>query len=194
MKVFSLFIVTLIFFNISSLGQTDASENINSTNNKRVKNIYFELGGAGVLQSLNVDFRLGKTKFNGWGFRIGIGQYNEYTYSRFSERRSYNVLLPIGINNFIGKKKHLFIVELGLTSMYSYKYQEYTQYNSLRREHKMLFLGYLNTGYRLQNKETGFMFQLLWSPVVNINYRNDFTNSRIIPYWFGIGLGFQVFK
>ena len=89
---------------------------------------YSELGGPGVLLSVNFDGRFKSGQRLGLGYRIGVGfsvgEFEDksarlddiYDYPRYNTRSYYSI--PVGINYVLGKKNSSSTLEIGASVTY----------------------------------------------------------------------------
>lgn len=138
--------------------------------------VFTELGGAGLLVSLNYDSRFTK-RVDGLGFRVGIG------YS-FTNDPSF-VTVPVALNYLLGRKGNYFEIGAGVTyvTLSSNNGNEFISIGNNDLNNKTSFLfETISFGYRRQPVNGGF------------NFRGGFTplfvegQSGIAPY---ISLGYN---
>jgi hypothetical protein len=91
-SLLSAILLLVICVSTKSFAQTSTD----SLLHQRAKTVFLEVGGAGLVYSVNYDTRFSK-KRNGWGGRIGISYFNDDSES--------GVLVPIQINYLFGKTK-----------------------------------------------------------------------------------------
>jgi hypothetical protein len=138
--------------------------------------VFTELGGAGLLLSLNYDSRFTK-RVDGLGFRVGLG------YS-FSNDPSF-FTVPVGLNYLMGRNGNYFEVGGGVTyvSVSSNNGDPFVSIgnNDLTQKTNFLF-GTLTFGFRRQPVHGGFNFRGGVTPV--------FVNGEtgVFPY---ISLGYN---
>ena len=137
------------------------------------KNAFFaELGGNGLLFSVNYDYRVGD-KF---GLRGGIGFVGGNENSRGSGFSYSNSILtiPLGLNLLLGKNGKYFEVGAGITLVNE-------KVTFVERKYSPI-TGTLNFAYRYQPLGGGFMFKAGLSPI--------FTNDYFEPFHLGAGIGY----
>lgn len=138
----------------------------NDTIPKSKHSIYLELGGKGVIYSLNYDRRIPITKY--FGTFIGMGFTHIETHGSII---SFNLqMLTPEVGLYFGNK-HL--AEIGYSKAIIFNYIEGAELQSIR------------FGYRYQNNPKGLMFRASFCPL----YTNDYGGS-----WFpsaGISIGYS---
>ncbi len=117
--------------------------------------IYFELGGPGILYSVNYDGRFSK-KETGFGGRIGIGivSVDQQTFSA----------IPIGVNYLFGSEGKFFEVGSGISFLSVKDKSEFDLFNGSGVS------GYLQLGYRSQPLKSGFTWRANFSPFFGGGY------------------------
>jgi len=138
----------------------------------QAKSVYFEAGGPGVL-SVNYDMRFQKTE-GGFGGRIGLGGFS------LSDGGSKTgiILLPIGVNYLFGKdERNYFEIGGGITPVFVTN-KDWNGSGNFSGT-----VGHLNIGYRLQPKNSGFLFRAGLVPLFN---KNGF-----VPYYAGVSFGYK---
>jgi len=158
----------LLFISINAIAQV--SETTSSGEDKRAQNIFVELGGQGLLFTVNYDSRFSK-KRDGIGGRAGIGY--------IAEGGDYATTVPLSLNYLLGKGKHFFEMGLGATILTTGGTDE----SFLFDENNSNVIGTMSFSYRLQPVDRGFSFRAGLTPVFNKNF--------FIPYYAGISLGYS---
>ena len=147
------------------------------------KTFYAELGGPGVLMSINWDMRFKPNTRLGFGYRAGIG----FSIGDFVEDRGYYhdhvtrayYTIPIGLNYILGKPNSPSAFEIGAgvtlltreTSLFTYG------------EDKSGFvIGHLAFMYRITPVNGGFSFRVGFTPVIG-------TSGDIFPMA-GVSFGY----
>ena len=112
--------------------------------------VYAELGGNGIVLSVNYDRRFNK-RTTGFGFRAGLG-YSFDSYTPF-------VSVPLAVNYLMGRRNSFFEVGAGETPVFLGSVKDYggisigdEDFNSK----DVLLITTLNVGYRLQPIRGGF--------------------------------------
>jgi hypothetical protein len=143
----------------------------------RGKQFFTELGGPGVIGSINFDSRFKNNERLGFGYRVGFG-FGLHTFSEEGERyiggldygyetkeflRTYYTI-PFGLNYVLGKKNsgHTFEIGAGatfLTRKISLTY--FYDYNSPGH-----FIGHLAFMYRRVPIDGGFTFRVGFTPII----------------------------
>ena len=150
------------------------------------KLFYSELGGPGVIMSVNLDSRFSANNRLGFGFRLGTGfgvgnikdnQYNGYYYVR---KTYYSI--PAGLNYVFGKpnNKHTFEVGAGVTFL-TRKVSLYNFNNDYIRKPGHA-IGIFTFMYRIMPVEGGFSFRLGLTPIIG-------TSGDLFPMG-AIGFGY----
>ena len=122
--------------------------------------IYAEIGGAGVVLSLNYDTRLTK-KEGGLGVRGGIGYSCSSTPSFLT--------VPVGLNYLLGRKGNFLELGAGLSYLHvtnnrGYDYLPLANKAFYKDQTDLLFET-LNIGYRRQSSKTGLNFRIGLAPI-----------------------------
>ncbi|MEP6750423.1 MAG: hypothetical protein ABJB86_21975 [Bacteroidota bacterium] len=126
--------------------------------------IYFEMGGAGIIYSFNYDGRFSKYE-NGLGFRIGIGGA--------SVEGSGYYAVPVQINYLAGARGKYFEVGGGLT---------YAPGLDLFDDPTNVY-GTLTFGFRKQPVgKKGFTFRAAFTPIIGFSYGGSFVPSAGISF------------
>lgn len=148
------------------------------------KNIYGEFLGSHLLVGVNYDMRLKKGRMDGIGFRAGIGGRSVTGFDQNTEIKLGLITFPLEFNHLVGKKSSSFVSGIGLLPTYASMSAdgELTDFEFVQGEGFALVGGFLSLGYRFQPKESGFMFQINWNPLI---LRGNGFNAG----WFGIGIG-----
>lgn len=153
------------------------------------KSFYTELGGGGILMSMNYDQRFSSESKLGFGYRIGlgfgIGEFQDkYIHSEWgggyweTKTRSY-YSIPVGLNYIFGSSNKAASFEVGggvtyltrkVTIDYWNYYNNYYYYdvNSIYTEAKPgNIIGYLTFMFRLAPTNGGFSFRVGFTPIIN---------------------------
>lgn len=146
------------------------SKSTTSIEDKRAQNIFVELGGQGLLFTVNYDSRFSNRR-DGLGGRAGIGY--------IAEGGDYATTVPLSLNYLLGKGKHFFEMGLGATILTTGG----TDRSFLFDENNSSVIGTMSFSYRLQPVDRGFSFRAGLTPVFNKNF--------FIPYYAGISLGYS---
>ena len=134
--------------------------------------VYFEAGGPGVI-SVNYDTRFQKTE-GGFGGRIGVGGFS------LSDGGSKTgiLLLPIGVNYLFGKdERNYFEIGGGVTPVFLTN-KDWNGSGNFSGT-----VGHLHIGYRLQPKNSGFLFRAGLVPI--------FGKNGFVPYYAGLSFGYK---
>jgi len=134
------------------------------------KSFYAELGGPGVLMSVNWDARIKPNTRLGLGYRAGIGfsigdfrenEVNDYYYYNYVTRAYYTI--PVGINYIFGKPNSASAFEVGAGATFLTRKKELFYYNI---EKPGYFIGHLVFMYRLMPVNGGFSLRVGFTPVI----------------------------
>jgi hypothetical protein len=166
-KYTSSLILGLLFLSCLANAQVAPSGSVEGM--KRTQNIFVELGGQGLLFTVNYDSRFSK-KRDGIGGRVGIGY--------IAEGGDYATTVPLSLNYLLGKGKHFFEMGLGATILSTGGTDE----SFLFDENNSNLIGTMSFSYRLQPVDRGFSLRAGLTPVFNKNF--------FIPYYAGLSLGY----
>ena len=173
MKTLKLFVALSLFFtsmNVNVIAQTNDDDDDDDFSGSQV---YTELGGAGVVFSINYDSRFQKGADRGFGYRVGLGfgiadfydnyDYVDDYYNSSYETRSY-VTIPLGVNYVFGKKKsaHAFEVGAGMTILT----REVDLYNFDDNSGKGYLIGHTSFMYRRKPINGGFTWRIGFTPII----------------------------
>jgi len=130
------------------------------------KLFYSEIGGPGVITSINFDSRCNSNSQLGFGFRLGVGfgsKDREGYYSIIPETRTY-YSIPVGFNYVFGKPNsaHTFEVGTGF-SILTRKVSLFT-YDYYGKSGNMI--GFFSFMYRLMPEDGGFSWRIGLTPVI----------------------------
>lgn len=167
MRKHALLFSTLLFISIFSFAQTDSKENQKST-----KEIYSELGGPGVMFSINYDSRFKPGQRTGLGFRAGLGftLYDQDsrivtpqgTYYEYKTKTLYT--FPLALNYVLAKPNSPNMLEVGVGATVFSQKASILNYNGYKEGR---FLGHLSFVYRRQPIEGGFSWRVGFTPIIN---------------------------
>ncbi len=122
---------------------------IDSTSLKKA--VFFELLGAGILYSLNYDFRLRRNTNQGFGLRLGLGKGQYVSNETFGGRYT---TLPINFNYIYGKGRTG--LEAGISLTPEFTFRDF--------DNRINFHSSLNLGFRYQPLNKGIVFRLAYNP------------------------------
>jgi len=144
------------------------------------KVFYAELGGPGVLMSMNWDARFKSNTHLGFGYRVGVGfsvgefrdkeivvgTYNdyEYTYYNYVTRAYYTI--PVGINYVFGKPNTASSFEVGAGTTFLTRKKDLFTYDNYSEKKAGHFIGTLVFMYRLMPVNGGFSFRVGFTPMI----------------------------
>jgi len=172
-KTFLLFVFSagLLIFNHSLSAQDETVAN---------KQFYTELGGPGVIMSINFDTRFDSNNKLGLGCRIGAGFYiSDFERNGHYETRTvYSI--PVGINYILGKSSSPASLEVGggvslLTRKVALFYYDV--------EEKGNIIGHLNIMFRVTPVGGGMAFRIGFTPIIG-------TSGDLFPMG-AIGFGYS---
>ena len=172
MKKLFLILVAIVPFNKLLLAQESEVAS---------KLVYTELGGPGVIMSVNFDSRFDSKSQLGAGVRTGIGFGYKYIYSDidYNERTRTYYSIPLCLNYVFGKpdNAHTFEIGGGVTLL-TRKISLYC-YDS---EKPGNLIGHLSFMYRHVPLDGGFSFRIGLTPIVG-------TSGDLVPMG-AIGFGY----
>jgi len=130
--------------------------------------LYSELGGPGVVMSLNWDARFKSHARLGFGYRVGVGvgigdvevEHGEY-YSETRTRAYYTI--PVGVNYVLGKPGTASTFEVGASATFLTRKVSLYDYDEDKRGH---FIGTLAFMYRIIPENGGFAFRVGFTPMI----------------------------
>jgi len=162
-KVFALLALTGLFYILSPSLMAQNQEPIAG------KMFYAELGGQGVLMSVNWDARFKPNTRLGFGYRVGVGfgigefreDYSPY-YGYESVTKAYYTI-PVGINYVLGKPNTASAFEVGAGATFLTRKVSLYDYNTNKEGH---FIGTLVFMYRLSPVNGGFAFRVGFTPMI----------------------------
>jgi hypothetical protein len=165
MKSILLLIAGSVFMTVNAAAQGQEREGKTSANASQV---YLEVGGAGVIYSLNYDGRFGKIE-NGFGFRIGIGGASY-------EGDGY-IAIPAQVNYLLGNKGQYLELGAGIT------YASITDLFDTDSGNSSEVLGSFTIGFRKQPfGKKGLTWRIAFTPFIGDGY---------IQPWGGASVGFR---
>lgn len=165
-KYFVLFcLLSLGFHSFSQRMEINRDQQINS---KR-KVVYAELMGAGVIGSVNYDFRFSPGN-DGLGMRIGCGYVPDV------------LTFPLEMNGLIGKRRIAFEYGAGISAGVFLKSVGNKESFATGIE-SIGYIGFAKAGLRITPKNNGLFFNFNWNPIINAE------ETRWI--WFGLGIGYS---
>ena len=135
------------------------------------KLFYTELGGPGIIMSMNFDSRFNSNERIGLGYRLGagfgVGNFGEeqndngYTYSEGITKTIYS--FPVGLNYIFGKPRRSSTFEVGGgVSVLSRKVSIYN-FDVKKRGH---VIGHITFMYRIAPVNGGFSFRAGFTPII----------------------------
>ena len=168
-KVFVLLAFAGLLFTLKpSLMAQEQKENVAN------KVFFAELGGPGVLMSVNWDSRFKSNARLGFGYRAGIGfsigefkdrefvdPYSGYSYYESVTKAYYTI--PVGINYVFGKPNSISAFEVGAGATFLTKKKSLFTYDEEKSGH---FIGTLVFMYRIMPVNGGFSFRVGFTPMI----------------------------
>ena len=167
-----------------------SSQQVKSQENEiRGKQIFAELGGPGVLFSINFDSRFKNNERLGFGYRIGAGTcfgefedgtytgYNGQEYSEWVTRSYYTI--PLGVNYILGKKNSAHMFEIGAGATFLTRKVSLFCYDVEKAGN---VIGHLSFMYRISPVNGGVSFRIGFTPVIG-------TSGDMFPMG-GVGIGY----
>ncbi len=149
-----IFIVLIMLISMQTINAQGSERPMQTTANG--SQLYFELGGAGIIYSFNYDGRFSKYE-NGLGFRVGVGGASVDGDGYFA--------LPVQINYLLGSKGKYFEVGGGVT---------YAPGLDLFGNGANSY-GTLTFGFRKQPVgKKGFTFRAAFTPIIGFNGGGSF--------------------
>jgi len=142
------------------------------------KIFYAELGGPGVLMSINWDARFKSDTRLGFGYRVGVGfsigdfveeevkgPYGDYYYYNYVTRAYYTI--PVGVNYVFGKPNSASSFEVGAGTTFLTRKKALFYYDNYYGEDKPgHFIGTLVFMYRLVPVHGGFSLRVGFTPMI----------------------------
>jgi hypothetical protein len=192
MKKFSMVIASLVLLPAQNQMVTaqEAAENI--VEKPAGKILYMELGGPGVIMSVNFDSRFHSDRRAGFGYRIGagfgIGEFDgawvedEYHPNNgyYEQKMHTYYSFPLMVNYIFGRENRAAMFEIGAgTTILTHKR---SIYNYSGNTHYGYFIGNINFIFRLQPLHTGVVFRVGFTPIIG-------TAGDLFPMA-GISLGY----
>lgn len=169
----SIFLIACSLISLSSMAQetSSGSKVIN-------KSFFGELGGPGVLFSVNYDQRFTKSKF-GIGARAGLGFVSGYSdtfdpstgYYTNGKYRSV-VTVPVQVNYLFGKETSVNALEIGAGATYLGRHTNFLDFDDSGKQ--LSVIGTASFMYRRVPKDGGFSWRIGFTPL--------FANGYIQPF------------
>lgn len=135
----------------------------------RAQNIFVQLGGPGLLLSLNYDTRF-VNRHDGIGATFGAG------YVSISDNSLLTI--PVQLNYLLGKNSRYF--ELGVGATYISSKGDKRDFLSLNDAKSTI--GTMTIGYRFQPEDGGFNYKASLTPLFN--------SSTFFPFFGGVAIGY----
>jgi hypothetical protein len=120
----------------------------------KAKNVYLEVGGAGLAISLNYDSRFGDQR-DGWGYNIGVGG--------FISGGNKVVTVPFQLNFLIGNSSSFIEAGGGATFLHS---TGDTKGKTWQFDNITGFVATGSIGYRYQPEQKGISFRVAFTPIL----------------------------
>ncbi len=175
-----------ILFVAFSLFAVQAFAQETSSDNKVINQSFFgELGGPGVLFSVNYDRRFTKSKF-GIGGRAGLGFISGYTdnyvngpnggYYTNGTYRSV-VTVPVQINYLFGKENSVNALEIGAGATYLGRRTDFLDFTDNGKSPRVL--GTASFMYRRMPTDGGFSWRVGFTPLIANGYIQPFAAASV---------------
>ena len=130
------------------------------------KAVFLELGGDGLLYSINYDMRLQRGRQDGIGFKAGIGGLSANISSDGDSGRAGYFAIPATFNYLLGKKRHALEMGFGATFLHVGAQGEVD--NERVSVRGSAVYPHANFGYRYQALNDGLTLRLTLTPLVGI--------------------------
>jgi len=153
------------------------------------KMLFTELGGPGVLFSINFDGRFKGGERLGWGYRLGVGtsvgefdvetRADEFGYGYPEGKTRSYYTVPIGVNYLFGKKNSAHMFEVGAGASFLTRKVSLFYYEVDTPGH---VIGHFSFMYRISPVNGGVSFRIGFTPVIG-------TSGDLFPMA-GIGIGY----
>ncbi|MFA5533431.1 MAG: hypothetical protein WCY58_00110 [Mariniphaga sp.] len=152
-------LISMMFISFCAEAQSDG----------KMRTVYAEVLGAGVLGTVNYDFRF-LDGCKGLGMRTGIGMIPDV------------LIIPIELNGLAGKNRLKFEYGLG-TSAGIFLQEKPGDQTFSSGINGLGFIGYAKAGIRYLPKKKGLTLSLNYTPMIN--------TIEVWPVWFGLGIGYS---
>jgi hypothetical protein len=154
---------------------------------KTTKEMYAEVGGPGVLFSINFDSRFNKGSRTGLGYKAGLGftlfdKDNKVVTPQgiyYDYRTKTLYTFPLAINYVLAKPNSPNMVEVGVGVTVLSEKASVLNYNEYKEGR---FLGHVSFMYRRQPVDGGFSWRIGVTPIIN-------PDGDIFPFA-GLGFGY----
>ncbi len=186
-----------LFFAVFMLGFTSlfaqTNQDVETPSNNKL--FYVELGGPGVIMSMNYDMRFNPNSRLGLGVRVGAGfgvaefdknTGRQYHYENYYDGGYYNNVethsyysFPVQINYVFGREHSASTFEIGGGASFLTRKVSLYNYDSTQEGH---VIGGLSFMYRLQPVRGGFSLRVGFTPIIG-------TAGDLFPMG-GISLGY----
>ncbi|MEM9835292.1 MAG: hypothetical protein AAF828_02240 [Bacteroidota bacterium] len=133
------------------------------------KAVYLELGGNGILYSLNYDMRLQRGRQDGIGFKVGIGGLSVNADTDSGSGNAGYLAVPATFNYLLGRKRHALEMGVGATFFYVSAEGDFGDNGEFVDGHGAALLPHYNFGYRYQALNDGFTFRLTYTPFIGVS-------------------------
>lgn len=157
-----------------ALPATAQTESFGDRHNKAV---FLELGGSGLIYSLNYDMRLNRGRQDGMGFRVGIGGLGGSASSGGDNVSAGFVAIPLTFNYLLGERRHA--LELGAGATILTGRAEGSVEGEFFEGRGTAPLAHANIGYRFQSLGNGFTGRVTYTPFI----------GQGIGHWVGVSFG-----
>ena len=166
--------LTLVFVCLSSSIASSAQDQKVTEDTRRI--IYLEAGGYGGYGSINYELPITVVERVNISARLGLGSYH---IKDFSNSINPDILIPLGINAYYGRKHH---IDMGIgQTISSIIYADKTSYEPNR---KTTFSTNMSLGYRYQKEDGHLMFRVAYTPILENNSDFRHWGSLAVGYTF----------
>lgn len=153
---------------------------------RRAKSIFLELGGSGLVYSLNYDTRFAAGRNDGFGVRAGISALGISGRNNTTGEgvNATIVTLPLMLNYIIGQRRSSLELGAGITMIYL-DADGNVDVDGAAENFAVEGFGpaaALNVGYRAQPILNGPIFRFTWSPIIS--------GETASLAWLGISIGY----
>ncbi|GHU68506.1 hypothetical protein FACS189413_05560 [Bacteroidia bacterium] len=181
----------VLFFAILAMVTIPVSAQFSRQSESEVYNklFYVELGGPGVIMSMNYDMRFNQESRLGFGFRVGAGfgisdfkvatGNGGYGYEAFDYQTHSYYSIPLQINYVFGKEHSSSTFEVGAGTSFLTRAVSLYNYDTVKEGQ---FIGHLSFMYRMQPVRSGFSLRVGFTPIIG-------TAGDLFPM-VGVSLGY----
>ena len=173
-----LFIFIMLLFGLSYCSLLYSQEKNDVETHTSRSSFYLELGGNGIIYSINYDHMLTeKGRFSTHG-RIGLSGWPQNGHSMI-------YAIPLEVNELIGGGKHHFEMGFGFTTFIAKTYYDPAKGNEEEFITEFVPMITERVGYRFQKADGGFLFR------IGLVLHNLLSFRQLFP-WGGISIGYTL--